>query len=102
VQAERRPVVGAPPGVAPGALRYLTGAGYVVEPWNPDLPAALRLEAVDLRPETAAPLLAELDDRREPLLRVGRWPAGARSALALSGDLDAVTLWDYGLRLAGR
>ena len=30
------------------------------------------------------------------------WPDGARSALAITGDIDALTLWDYGLRLAGR
>jgi len=30
------------------------------------------------------------------------WPAPARSALAITGDIDALTLWDYGLRLFGR
>lgn len=29
------------------------------------------------------------------------WPAPARSALAITGDIDALTLWDYGLRLVG-
>jgi hypothetical protein len=32
---------------------------------------------------------------------LGLWPAGARSALAVTGDIDALTLWDFGLRLLG-
>jgi hypothetical protein len=32
----------------------------------------------------------------------GRWPTGATSALVLSGDIDAITLWDYAARLWGR
>jgi hypothetical protein len=31
-----------------------------------------------------------------------RWPGGALSAFVLSGDIDAVTLWDYAARLYGR
>jgi peptidoglycan/xylan/chitin deacetylase (PgdA/CDA1 family) len=29
------------------------------------------------------------------------WPGGAQSALVLSGDIDAMTLWDYAQRLRG-
>ena len=32
----------------------------------------------------------------------GRWPRSAVSALVLSGDIDAITLWDYAARLWGR
>ena len=31
----------------------------------------------------------------------GRWPGGATSAFALSGDIDAITLWDYAARFWG-
>jgi peptidoglycan/xylan/chitin deacetylase (PgdA/CDA1 family) len=31
----------------------------------------------------------------------GRWPGGAKSAFVLSGDIDAITLWDYAARLWG-
>jgi peptidoglycan/xylan/chitin deacetylase (PgdA/CDA1 family) len=32
----------------------------------------------------------------------GRWPGAAASAFGLSGDLDAITLWDYTARVFGR
>ena len=35
-----------------------------------------------------------------PLLRFSRWPAAARSALVISGDIDSLTLWDYLWRLS--
>ncbi|MDI9546097.1 MAG: hypothetical protein QM346_00715, partial [Chloroflexota bacterium] len=47
------------------------------------------------------PLLAEIEDGDRPLVRLGRWPRGARSALVVTGDIDALTLWDYGLRALG-
>jgi hypothetical protein len=34
-----------------------------------------------------------------PLIRYWPWPDGARSALCLSGDLDALSLMDYSTRL---
>ena len=60
------------------------------------------LDRPDFAPETAAPLLAELAAAEGPLVQVGRWPHGAQGALVLSGDVDAITLWDYALRLVGR
>ncbi len=37
-----------------------------------------------------------------PTIRLGLWPEGAQSALAITGDIDGLTLWDYGLRVLGR
>ena len=48
------------------------------------------------------PLLAELESGNYPLLRIGRWPSGAQAALAITGDVDAFNLVDYGLRLWNR
>jgi hypothetical protein len=44
-------------------------------------------------------MLVELNKSDISLLRLGRWPAAARSALAITGDIDAFTLWDYGRRI---
>src|SRR5439155_1296640 len=45
-----------------------------------------------------AELLEAIDASGGPLVRLGRWPAGARSALAATGDIDAITLLDFALR----
>lgn len=45
-----------------------------------------------------AALLAHLETSAAPLVRLARWPDGARSALAITGDIDAITVRDFVLR----
>ena len=59
------------------------------------------LERPDFRPEDERSLLAQIEMGDWLLLRLGRWPDGAYSALCITGDIDALTMWDYGLRLLG-
>ena len=40
-------------------------------------------------------ILREIEAAPGPLVRIWRWPEGARSALAVSGDVDALTLRDF-------
>jgi hypothetical protein len=47
-------------------------------------------------------LLEEIERPEVPLIRFGLWPNGCKSALCLTGDIDALTIWDYGLRLFGK
>jgi len=42
-----------------------------------------------------AAVLDAIESAAGPLVRVGRWPDGARSALAVTGDIDALTLRDF-------
>ena len=44
-------------------------------------------------------LLDYIEGRNVPLIRFGRWPDGARSAMSVTGDLDALSLGDYLTRL---
>ena len=46
-----------------------------------------------------ADLLAQVERSAGPLVRLARWPNGARSALAVSGDIDSITLQDFALRV---
>jgi peptidoglycan/xylan/chitin deacetylase (PgdA/CDA1 family) len=47
---------------------------------------------------TEAEVLDAIDKAPGPLVRIWRWPSGARSALAVTGDIDALTLQDFALR----
>lgn len=47
---------------------------------------------------TEVDVLAELERGPGPLVRIARWPEGAPSALAITGDIDAITLKDFVLR----
>jgi hypothetical protein len=48
------------------------------------------------------PVLDEIEGGTFPLARPGRWPDGARSALSLTGNIDALTIWDYASRFCRR
>ncbi len=100
VHSPTRPVIGLAPGSALPLLGFLRQQGYIVE-----INAAPDLYSVyfDHRAFDAAhdgrETIRQVEDASAPLLRFGRWPAAARSALVVSGDIDAVTVWDYLWRL---
>jgi len=47
-------------------------------------------------------LIETIEASPGPLVRYWRWPDGAKSALAVTGDMDALTLLDYAARLLAR
>jgi hypothetical protein len=49
--------------------------------------------------DTPADWIAAIEASPGPLVRYAPWPNGARSALCVSGDLDALSLLDYASRL---
>jgi hypothetical protein len=81
---------------------FLREQGYIVEPAGSggDHTHFLRRDRFSRGDERS--LLEELEGLKAPLLRFARWPSGAGSALAITGDVDALTIWDYGLRLLGK
>lgn len=102
VTCDRRPFVGLHPSSAPQVASFLREQGFIVE--ESDSPARywryVHRPAFD--PTQGRALLDELEQSDAPLVRLGRWPLGARSALAITGDVDALTIRDYAFRLVGR
>lgn len=96
-----RPFIGLSPGSSPQLATFLRQQGYIVEiSKNPHY--SYYFDQADFVAEQKRLLLAQIEGTDRPLVRLGRWPNGACSALAITGDIDALTLWDYGLRLFGR
>jgi hypothetical protein len=102
LRVDRRPFVGIHPSCPAAMGRFLREQGYIVEVstdphryW-----CFLKRERFSLADERS--LLDEIEHGASPLLRLGRWPQGLRSAVSLTGDVDALTLWDYAVRLVGR
>lgn len=63
-----------------------------------DLPEGLgqsREKQIALRSE----LVQKIEALDTPLLRFGHWPSGQRAALAISGDIDSITIQDFFLRI---
>ena len=99
VTGPTRPTVGVTSDVHPRVLRFLRDLGYITETAAPDHVLVVRER--EGSPEARRRLLQRLEESRVPLVRLNRWPRDSRSALAVTGDLDAVTWWDF-LRRLGR
>ena len=49
--------------------------------------------------ESRSALVQQIETLEAPLLYFGCWPNGSRAALAISGDIDSVTVQDFFLRI---
>jgi hypothetical protein len=101
LRADRRPFIGVSSASAPYLTRFLQQQGYIVEPAEDDQRHTLYIDRPQFGYEHERALLEHIESSTAPLVRLGRWPHGARSALCVTGDIDALTLWDYGLRFLG-
>jgi len=63
-----------------------------------DLPAGLGTTR-DEQLQQRSRLVKQIEALEAPLLRFGCWPDGSRAALAISSDIDSVTVQDFFLRL---
>ena len=93
VHSSFRPVIRISPGFCDKDTPCLTNDGFVVEHDGDPSRCSFALEGTcskDIRQ-----LLEAVKKAQGPLLRFARWPAGYRSAMAVSADVDAITLWDF-------
>jgi len=102
VRCPVRPFIGLSPSSSPKLAGFLRQQGYIVETVQANYNYSYYLDQAEFTAEHERIVLAQIDGTDRPLLRLGRWPNGAHSALAITGDIDALTLWDYGLRLTGK
>ena len=102
VQASKRPFAGLSPDSDLALGDFLRQQGFWVETSPESRAYSTYLHHPSFTPEDERPLLKQLEQSEAPLIRLARWPDGARSALCVTGDIDAMTLWDYGLRALGR
>ncbi|MEX0985644.1 MAG: polysaccharide deacetylase family protein [Actinomycetota bacterium] len=102
VRAPSRPFIGVHPSSPEAMTTFLRAQGYVVERATDASTHTVHLHRERFGREDELALLSEIEAGREPLVRLGRWPNAARSAVAVTGDVDALTIWDYALRFAGR
>jgi peptidoglycan/xylan/chitin deacetylase (PgdA/CDA1 family) len=102
VSARTKPLVGLSPTSSPRLADFLRQQGYIVEIGTDRQLYSYYFDEAQFTPEQERSILSQIEGAPLPLVRLGRWPNGARSAVAITGDIDALTLWDYGLRFLGR
>ena len=100
-QADRMPFIGLSPDVPSDLIGFLKQQGYLVKTGADAQSCAFQLDWTDFAPEDERPLLVQIEEGTWPLLRLARWPNGAQSALAVTGDIDALTRGDYVYRVFG-
>jgi len=75
---------------------FLVEEGFLVERSEQPEIHSLYIEGYEtFKEEDKLSLLKKIDTSPFPLLRLWRWPNGARSALAISADVDSITLVDF-------
>ena len=100
VPAEPRPFLGLAANAPPHRVAFLREQGYILDMGDTAPRCATYLDAAVLdRLASDVDLITLIEASPGPLVRYWRWPDGARSALSITGDLDAVSLLDYATRL---
>jgi peptidoglycan/xylan/chitin deacetylase (PgdA/CDA1 family) len=99
LRSDKRPLVGLTPSSPISLQRFLRCQGYLVELSADSEDYSVYLNRDTFSREDERPLLAELKQDHRPLVRLSRWPDAARCGLAITGDVDAFTIWDYGKRI---
>jgi len=98
--AAPRPLVGLSPASPRWVAPFLRDQGYILDTGATAPQCGTYLDDAILSELTSQVALVDhIEAATTPLVRYWRWPRGARSAMCVSGDLDALTLLDYAARL---
>jgi peptidoglycan/xylan/chitin deacetylase (PgdA/CDA1 family) len=89
-----RPFVGVGRECSQKTIAFLREEGYVVEEAEEGAACSVLVDGTHEH-ESETQLVAFVESCAGPLVRLWRWPDGARSALCVAGDLDALSLRDY-------
>ncbi|MBN2002384.1 MAG: polysaccharide deacetylase family protein [Anaerolineae bacterium] len=101
VRSPLRPFIAVAPGTAPTLTAFLKQQGYIVEVSTQPETYAYYFDQTDFDATQQRGIVKSIEEVSRPLVRLGRWPAGAKSALCITGDIDAMTIWDYVARFVG-
>ncbi|MDO9087614.1 MAG: polysaccharide deacetylase family protein [Anaerolineaceae bacterium] len=97
-----RPIIGVTPSTSKELVFFLRQQGYIVEIAQQPEHYSIFLDQYKFDSNNEISILELIEETNHPLLKFGRWPNGSKSALAITGDIDALTIWDYVYRLFGR
>jgi hypothetical protein len=108
VNAVQCPCIGVPPQTPKEVVDFLYEQGYPVARCVEneahtyalylDLPEGFGVTREE-RAQRKIALVQQIEELATPLLYFGCWPNGSRAALAISGDIDSVTVQDFFLRI---
>ena len=100
VNSNPLPFVGLAASVPGSVTEILKEQGYIIETGEMAARCGIYIDGSTLAGlDNEVKLINHIEMSTAPILRYWRWPRGAKSALCITGDLDAITLRDYVTRL---
>jgi peptidoglycan/xylan/chitin deacetylase (PgdA/CDA1 family) len=100
IPASPRPFIGLSTKTSPDTISFLREQGYILDLSDLAANCSIYLDETRLAGLTnEVQLINYIESFPGPLVRYWRWPNGAKSALCITGDLDAISLMDYLSRL---
>jgi hypothetical protein len=95
-----RPLVGVSSEILPDVVTFLQEQGYILDRTSLAAKCTIFLDHNSLKSfSNHLELIEWIEKSHGPLVRFWRWPDGAKSALSITGDLDALSLLDYVSRI---
>ncbi len=102
VRTEQKPVIGVAETFSAESVAYLRRQGFLVEVGVEPDSVSCYLDALPEGVATNAELVAWLEANPCSLIRIGRWPFAAQSALSLHATVDDQSRWDSLLSVFAR
>jgi peptidoglycan/xylan/chitin deacetylase (PgdA/CDA1 family) len=100
VESSTRPCVGLAPNSSEMAIRFFESEGYLVEVSDRAQEYSVYFDNLaHFAPADERTLSQKVEGADGCLVRIWRWPDGAKSALAITGDIDSMTLIDFAMRV---
>ncbi|HEX2696001.1 MAG TPA: polysaccharide deacetylase family protein [Acidobacteriota bacterium] len=100
VPASPRPFIGVSNKTPQKVISFLMEQGYILDITEQAPDCGIYLDGNKLASLTnEVQLIDYIEESAGPLVRYWRWPNGAKSAMSITGDLDALSLLDYLSRL---
>ena len=95
VKSGYHPFIGVSPSAPEGLVSLLKEEGFYVEESTAKDKFKIYFEHNDFEEKDKLSIIQKIDGSDAPLVRIWRWPRDARSALSITGDIDAMSIWDY-------
>lgn len=102
ISAAKRPFIGLAYGASEKLADFLREQGYIIEYSEKREQYAYYFDQPQFVARHKRFLLAQIEGADFPLVRLSRWPNSARSAVSVTGDIDALSIRDYFMRLFGK
>lgn len=96
ITSDTKPSIGISPDVSDQIVRQLRSDGFMVE--VSDRSGDYGIFLSDATGVSYSDFLKTIEDSGKPIIRLWRWPHGARSALSCTGDIDSITIIDFARR----